>query len=156
MAIINETKKYLHMLVKILVFVLVLCVFKLIESFFEIKSMPIIYLLTYLFFSFFIIGRLFNTVREKIMILIYLLMDTLMTIYLLEKKSSFFLKYIILFILLSGLMVFIYHFFNKNEKKKDLLIFLMPFYLLFVKFVFIITYVYLHLDEFNIFTLWFL
>ena len=156
MAIINETKKYLHMLVKVLVFVLVLCVFKLIESFFEIKSMPIIYLGTYLFFSFFIIGRLFSTKKEKIMILIYLLIDTSMSIYLLEKKSLFFLKYIIFFILLSSLIIYIYHFFNKDEKRKDILIFLMPFYLLFVKFIFIITYIYLHIDEFNIFTLWFL
>ena len=34
MSIINETKKYLHMLVKILVFILILCAFKLVESFF--------------------------------------------------------------------------------------------------------------------------
>ena len=156
MAIINETKKYLHMLVKILFFVLTLCVLKLIESFFEIKNMSVIYTGIYLFFSLFIIGRLFSTKKEKIMILLYLLTDTLVSIYLLEKKSYFYLKYFIFFVLLSSLMILIYYFFNKKEKKKEFLIFLIPFYLLFVKLTFVITYIYLHIDEFNISHLWFL
>ena len=156
MAIINETKKYLHMLVKILFFVLTLCVLKLIESFFEIKNMSVIYTGIYLFFSLFIIGRLFSTKKEKIMIFLYLLADTFVSVHLLEKKSHFYLKYFIFFVLLSIIMILIYHFFNKEEKRKDFLIFLIPFYLLFVKFIFVITYIYLHIDEFNIFILWFL
>ena len=156
MAIINETKKYLHMLVKNLFFVLTLCALKLVESFSEIKSVSVIYTGVYLFFSLFIIGRLFSTKKEKIMILLYLLIDTFTSIYLLEKKSYFYLKYFIFFILLSSLMILIYYFFNKKEKKKEFLIFLIPFYLLFVKLTFVITYIYLHIDEFNIFHLWFL
>ena len=69
MSIINETKKYLHMLVKILVFILILCAFKLVESFFEVKRMPEMYVISYFVFAYFILARLFSERKEKIMII---------------------------------------------------------------------------------------
>ena len=105
MSIINETKKYLHMLVKILVFILILCAFKLVESFFEVRRMPEVYVVSYLVFAYFILARLFS-----------------------ERK----------------------------DKKRKFLIFLIPCYFLFIKLIFAMTYIYLHIDEYNIFSLWYL
>ena len=159
MAIINETKKYLHMLVKILVFILVLCGLKLIESFFEVRRMPEAYLISYLVFSYFILGRLFSERKEKLLILVYILLEAFMGYYIIEKNIKQIILYIVVFIILSVIMIIVYEFFNRDVKKREknkLLIFLIPCYLIFIKFIFLITYVYLHIDEYNFFALWFL
>ena len=87
MSIINETEKYLHMLVKILVFILILCAFKLVESFFEVKRMPEVYVISYLVFDYFILGRLFSEKKEKLMMIIYIFIDTAVLIYLMKKDQ---------------------------------------------------------------------
>jgi hypothetical protein len=159
MSVINETKKYLHMLVKILVFVLILCAFKLVESFFEVKRMPEVYVISYLLFAYFILGRLFTEKKEKLMMIIYILSDTAMVAYFIKKGSGHAVRYLFFFIILSAVMVLIYSYFNRSEiknKKRRLLILLIPCYLLFIKLIFAITYIYLHIDEYNIFSLWFL
>ena len=159
MSIINETKKYLHMLVKILVFILILCAFKLVESFFEVKRMPEIYVVSYLIFAYFILGRLFSEKREKLMMIIYILADTAVLSYFMKKGTGHMALYLIFFIIESAVVVIMYYRFNKSErkdKKRKFLIFLIPCYLLFIKLIFAVTYIYLHIDEYNIFSLWFL
>ena len=159
MSIINETKKYLHMMVKILVFILILCAFKLVESFFEVRRMPEIYLISYLVFAYFILGRLFSEKKEKIMVIIYILLDTAGLYYFMKMGTKYITVYLVFFFILSAIIVLVYYYFNKNEKKdrkRRFLIFLIPCYLLFMKLIFAITYVYLHIDEYNIFSLWFL
>ncbi len=158
MSIINETKKYLHMLVKMLVFILILCVFKLIESFFEVRRMPEVYVTSYLVFAYFILGRLFSEKKEKLMIVIYILLDTAVLGYFMKTDKNYG-RYLLFFFILSVIVILIYNYFNKYEridKKRRFLIFLIPCYLLFIKLIFAITYVYLHIDEYNIFSLWFL
>ena len=159
MSIINETKKYLHMLVKILVFILILCAFKLVESFFEVRRMPEMYVISYFVFSYFILARLFSERKEKIMMMIYIFIDTAVLIYLLKKGTGYMMLYLAFFLILSVMMIIMYYYFNKNERKdrrRKFLIFLIPCYSLFIKFVFALTYIYLHIDEYNIFSLWFL
>ena len=159
MSIINETKKYLHMLVKILVFILILCAFKLVESFFEVKRMPEMYVASYLVFAYFILGRLFSEKKEKLMMVVYILADTAMVDYFLKKGHGYIIVYLLFFFALSAVMICVYYYFNKNErknKKRKFLIFLIPCYLFFMKLIFAITYIYLHIDEYNIFSLWFL
>lgn len=159
MSIINETKKYLHMLVKILVFILILCGFKLVESFFEVKRMSELYLFSYLAFAYFILGRLFSEKKEKIMVIIYIFADTAAAFYFMKKRDGEMLEYLVFFLILSVIMILTYYYFNKAEirdTKRKFLIFLIPCYLSFMKLIFVITYVYLHIDEYNIFSSWFL
>ncbi|MCP1224747.1 hypothetical protein [Sebaldella sp. S0638] len=159
MSIINETKKYLHMLVKMLVFILILCAFKLVESFFEVKRMPEVYAVSYLAFAYFILARLFSERKEKLMIVMYIIADTAAVAYFLRKGTGYMVLYLIFFFILSVIMVLVYYYFNKNEKKdkkRKFLIFLIPCYFLFIKLIFAITYIYLHIDEYNIFSLWYL
>lgn len=159
MPIINETKKYLHMLVKMLIFILVLCGLKLIESFFDLKRMPEAYSVSYLIFAYFILGRLFTLRKEKIMMMFYIVLDFWAMSYLIKKDVRFLTIYLAVFIFLSLLMVLVYTYFNKKEEKIErtrFLIFLIPCYLLFIKIIFLIIYIYLHIDEYNVLSLWFL
>ena len=159
MSIINETKKYLHMLVKILVFILILCAFKLVESFFEVRRMPEVYVVSYLVFAYFILARLFSEKKEKLMMAAYIFIDTAAVAFFLRKGTKYLVLYLVFFFILSVIMIFIYYYFNKNErkdKKRKFLIFLIPCYFLFIKLIFAMTYIYLHIDEYNIFSLWYL
>ena len=159
MSIINETEKYLHMLVKILVFILILCAFKLVESFFEVKRMPEVYVISYLVFDYFIFGRLFSEQKEKLMMIIYIFIDTAVLIYFMKKETGHMMAYLVFFLILSLIMITVYYYFNKNERKdkrRKFLIFLIPCYSLLIKLIFALTYIYLHIDEYNIFSLWFL
>ncbi|MDR2879087.1 MAG: hypothetical protein LBV03_04150, partial [Fusobacteriales bacterium] len=98
MSIINETKKYLHMLVKILVFILILCAFKLVESFFVVRYMSEMYVISYFVFAYFILSRLFSERREKIMMMIYIFIDTAVFIYLLKNGARYMMLYLVFFL----------------------------------------------------------
>ena len=144
MAVIKETKKYLHMLVKILVFVLVLCILKLIESFFEVKNLGLVYRASYFVFTYFIIGRLFNTPKEKLMVLLYLIIDQVSM-----ERYHMSIKYGVIFLIINTALILTYFFLNKNEGKKDFMIFLIPCYLTAVKIITVFVYIYLHIDDYN-------